>query len=145
MKAGGIIRRKARSKPGLKLYHKKNRKRFAKEQRDRKWNLVCWSDEVHFYSNGKSGNVTVLRRIGEEYFPETTVPIYKVAGFTVSCWGCFMGLERGPFVFFDRDTKFNAERYINEVFILYFLPFYLKMRIKYGIGVIFQKDNMLYH
>src|SRR6266566_1491889 len=100
LKAGGIIRRKARSKPGLKPYHRKNRRRFAKEQKDRKWDLICWSDEVHFYSNKKSGNVTVLQRIGEEYLLVTTVPTYKVTGFTVSCWGYFMGLERGPFVFF---------------------------------------------
>ncbi len=110
LKVGGIIRRKARSKPSLKPYYKKNRRRFAKEQRDRKWDLVCWSDEIHFYSNRKSRNITVLQRIGEEYLLETTVPTHKVAGFTVFCWGCFIGLKRGPLVFFDRDTKFNTEQ-----------------------------------
>ncbi len=56
-----------------------------------------------------------------------------------------MGSERGPLIFLDRSTKLTANRYINEIFIPHFLPFYLRMRIKYGIAVTMQEDNAPYH
>lgn len=132
----GISRRKSRSKPGLTQEHKKTRWKFRRDNLQRPWALVCWSDEVHFYSDGKTGNVYVSRRLGEEFIDECTQPTHKVSGFTVSAWGCFMGPERGPLVFLDRDTKFNGLRYRDEVFLPHFLPFYLRMRDKYGLGVI---------
>jgi len=139
------FRRKARKKPGLKPHHKAMRRRFCREEKGRNWDLVCWSDEVHFHSDGKVGNVTVSRRVSEEFNSECTQPTYKVVGYSVSYWGCFCGPNRGPLVILDAKANINSERFMAEVFIPHFLPFYLRMRQKYGPDVILQQDNASYY
>ena len=47
-----------------------------------------------------------------------------------------MGRECGPLVFLNWDIKIIGERYCDEIYILYFLPFYLAMRTKYGLQVL---------
>jgi transposase len=84
LKTGGISRRKARKKPALTEAHKKRRREFYRVNKGRNWGLINWSDEVHFYSDGKTGNMFVSRRISEEFLDETVQPTYKVVGYTIS-------------------------------------------------------------
>lgn len=56
-----------------------------------------------------------------------------------------MGPERGPIVFLEKSTKLDGQRYRDEIFIPHFLPFYLRMRTKYGPGVVLQEDGAPYH
>jgi transposase len=69
LKTAGKAKRKARKKPYLKPEHKLKRRIWCTQQKrtNRRWDRVCWSDEVTF-EVGKDGTVTyVTRGPGEEY------------------------------------------------------------------------------
>jgi hypothetical protein len=50
-----------------------------------------------------------------------------------------------PFVIFPTRLRFNRELYIDLIFLLYFLLFYLRIKEKYGYGVRMQEDGALYY
>ena len=60
-------------------------------------------------------------------------------------WGCFMGKEKGPLVILPRGARMNQHRYIEEVLKPAFVPFYKKMKRKYGSKVTIQEDGAKYH
>jgi transposase len=108
--------------------------------------FVCWSDESHFYTNGRDGGgIYITRRPGEEYDIDNLQTTYYSGQVSVAVWGCFMNGEKGPLVVLPKGKTITSEIYLHEVFLPYFLPFYLKMREKYGPQVRMQEDNASYH
>ena len=141
----GINRRRARTKPYISPKNRKKRRAFWRRNKHTAWGLVCWSDEAYF-EIGEDNSVTyVSRRVGEEYLDKNLKPSFKSGRSRVGVWGCFMGPESGPLVVVPDGVRLTREYYTDKIFLPYFLPFYLKMREKYGYGVQLQEDGASYH
>jgi hypothetical protein len=62
----------------------------------------------------------------------------------VGVWTCFCGEDMGPLIIIPKGGTMTAKRYI-EVLKKHFIPFYRRMRCKYGPSVVMQEDNAPWH
>lgn len=113
-----------------------------KVQRD--YNTVCWSDEVTFFIREDGNTTYVTRGPGEEWEDKNLKPTFKSRRIGVGVWSCFCGNEMGPLVIIPKGGRMTAERY-KEVLKDHFIPFYKRMRRKYGPSVVLQQDNAPWH
>lgn len=72
-------------------------------------------------------------------------PSFKSGRTSVGVWGCFMGTTLGPLVILPKGARMNQTLYTEEVLKPHFVPFYKKMRRKYGKEVVMQEDGARYH
>ena len=107
LKRNGKGRRRARKKPFLKEEHKKRRLLFRKENINRRWDRVCWSDESTFELGYDGRTVWITRAPGEEYLEKNLKPSFKSGRTSVGVWGCFMGRYRGPLVILGKGARMN--------------------------------------
>lgn len=107
---------------------------------------VCWSDEVTFEVGEDLNTFWVTRGSGreEEYADRNLRPTFKSGRTTVGAWSCFCGDEMGPLYMLPEGENMTAKRY-KYVLQRYFIPFYERMRAKYGNEVVMQEDNALWH
>jgi hypothetical protein len=56
-----------------------------------------------------------------------------------------MGNELGPLVVLQKGARMNGTRYRDTVLEPAFLPFYRRMKRKFGARVLAQEDNAKYH
>ena len=145
LKQHNKARRRARRKPYLSPLHKKRRVKFGKEEKHRNWRRVCWSDEATFEIGYDGRNWWITRGPGEEFLEKNLKPSFKSGRTSVGVWGCFMDTELGPLVILPKGAKMNQTRYTEEVLKPHFVPFYLRMRRKYGTEVVMQEDGARYH
>jgi transposase len=146
LKKYGMAKRRPRKKPWLRKDNKPKRLVFCRgwktDKRDP--NTVCWSDEATFYV-GEDNNVCyVTRRAGEEYEDRNLTPTFKSGRTAVGVWSCFCGDQMGPLVIIPKGGTMTAKRYIG-VLRKHFIPFYNKMKRKYGCKVVMQEDNATWH
>jgi hypothetical protein len=71
-------------------------------------------------------------------------PTFKSGRTSVGVWSCFCGTEMGPLVILLDGARITATRYLQTVKD-YYMPFYRRMREKYGLEVIIQEDNASWH
>jgi len=119
-------------------------KQQKKDKRD--WNKVYWSDEVTFHV-GENRNVYYVTRgsgSGEEWLDKNLVPSFKSGRTAVGVWSCYCGDEMGPLVIVPKGSTMTAERYLETV-KKHFVPFYRRIKRKYGNGVVIQKNNAPWH
>ena len=145
LKKNGKVRRRARRKPFLSKVHKRRRILFGKTEKDRNWRRVCWSDEATFEIGYDGRNWWVTRAPGEEYLEKNLKPSFKSGRTAVGVWGCFMDTILGPLVIIPKGARMNQTRYTEEILKPHFVPFYRKMRRKYGKEVVMQEDGAKYH
>jgi hypothetical protein len=105
---------------------------------------VCWSDEVTFHVGADGSIFYVTRGAGEEYLEKNLKPSFKSGRTTVGVWSCYCGDEIGPLVIIEKGGTMTAKRYLETV-KKYFVPFYRRMRRKYGPRVVMQEDNTSWH
>lgn len=132
-------------KPALTDTHKRNRLEWAKEHVDwtpDQWANVIWSDESRFSVIGADGGVRVLRRVGERYKEELTVPTTKFGKGGVMVWGCFWKGGVGPLVAVD--GTMNQAKYI-EVLSENFQPWLMELQSQHDRRFIFQEDGATCH
>src|SRR5438046_4021005 len=148
LKRHGKAKRRPRKKPYLKPEHKKKRRAHSKHElaikRDPR--KVCWSDECTFVIGEDGTTIYVTRGPGrdEEYADKNLKPTFKSGRTKVSVWSCFCGDEMGPlYIYPDGDTM-TATRY-HWVMKTKFVPFYERMRAKYGDEVVMMQDGASYH
>ena len=72
------------------------------------------------------------------------MPSFKSGRTSLGVWSCFCGDEMGPLVVIPKEGTMTAERY-KETLKKYFIPFYRRMKRKYGSSVIMQQDNASWH
>jgi transposase len=148
LKSNGINKRKPRKKPYLKPEHRAQRLSWARREKQgkRDWNKVCWSDEVTFEVGHDGRTIYVSRRAGkrEEFLDKNLKPSFKSGRTSVGVWSCYCGNEMGPLVILEEGGRMTATRYLETV-KNYFVPFYKRMRRKYGPGVVMQEDNAPWH
>jgi hypothetical protein len=77
----------------------------------------------------------VTRGPGEEYLEKNLKPSFKSRRVTVGVWSCFCGDEIGPLVIIKKGGRMTGKRYIKTL-KNHFIPFYERMRKKYGTDVI---------
>jgi transposase len=116
----------------------------VEKKRKRNWNKVCWSDEATFYVGEDNNLYYVTRGVGEEYKLKNLRPTFKSGRTAVGVWTCFCGDEMGPLVIIPKGGTMTAKRYLNTL-KKYFIPFYRRMRQKYGTEVVMQEDNTPWH
>jgi transposase len=145
LKRNGKARRRARRKPYLSKVHKRRRVIFGKAEKRRNWRRVCWSDEATFEIGYDGRNWWVTRAPGEEYLEKNLKPSFKSGRTSVGVWGCFMDTHLGPLVILPKGARMNQRRYTEEILKPHFVPFYNKMRRKYGKEVVMQEDGAKYH
>ena len=105
---------------------------------------MCWSDEVTFHIRADGSVFYVTRAAGEEYLEKNLKPSFKSGRTTVGVWSCFCGNEMGPLVILEKGETMTAQRYLETV-KKYFIPFYRRVRKKYGPEVVMQEDNASWH
>ncbi len=107
---------------------------------------VCWSDEVTFKTGEDLRTFFVTRAAGreEEYATKNLRPTFKSGRTTVGVWSCFCGDEMGPLYMLPEGENMTAKRY-KYVLQRLFIPFYKRMRAKYGDEVVMQEDNASWH
>ena len=88
--------------------------------------------------------VTRSSRRKEEYVDRNLQPTFKSGRTTVGAWSCFGGDEMGPLYMLPEGENMTAKRY-KYVLQRYFIPFYERMRSKYGNEVVMQEDNAPWH
>ncbi len=87
-----------RSKPLLKMMHKKASKPFAEDKQTKYmdyWNHVLWSDETKINVFGSDGVKRVCHQPGEEYKDKCVLPTVKHGGGSVMVWGCMSAAGTG--------------------------------------------------
>jgi hypothetical protein len=146
LKSYGKAKRRPRKKPWLRPENQTKRLKWSKEEKKgkRDWDTVCWSDEVTFVV-GEDGTVFyVTRAPGEEHLPKNLKPTFKSGRTTLGVWSCYCGNEMGPLVVIPKGGTMTAKRYLETV-KKHFLPFYRRMKRKYGPEVVMQEDNAPWH
>jgi transposase len=148
LKSFGKAKRRPRKKPFLSPLHKKKRREHCRAEKAMKRNnqRVCWSDEVTFEVGEDLNTFWVTRGSGreEEYADRNLRPTFKSGRTTVGAWSCFCGDEMGPLYMLPEGENMTAKWY-KYVLQWYFIPFYERMRAKYGDEVVMQEDNALWH
>ncbi len=146
LKNANKAKRRPRRKPFLKPEHKYRRRVWclAEKRGKRDWNKVCWSDEVTFEIGADSSIFYVTRGPREEYLDKNLKPSFKSGRMSVGVWSCYCGEEMGPLVIIEKGGRMTAKRYI-ETLKKHFIPFYKRMRQKYGPDVVMQEDNAPWH
>ncbi|PMD12552.1 hypothetical protein NA56DRAFT_541782, partial [Hyaloscypha hepaticicola] len=102
------------------------------------------SDEVTFHVGEDNNVFYVTRGKNEEFKEQNLKPTFKSGRITVGVWSCYCGDKMGPLVIIPKGGTITAKRYI-ETLKKYFIPFYRRMRRKYGLGVVIQEDNASWH
>jgi len=107
---------------------------------------VCWSDEATFEISEDGSTFYVTRGPGreEEYRDKNLRPSFKSGRVTVGVWACFCGDEVGPIYIVPPKKSMDSKRY-HWVLQRYFIPFYNRMRAKYGDEVTMQEDGASWH
>jgi hypothetical protein len=80
----------------------------------------------------------------EEYVEKNLRPTFKSGRTSVGVWSCFCGDEMGPLYMLPQGEIMTAKRY-KYVLQHLFIPFYKRMRRKYGEEVVMQEDNASWH
>lgn len=148
LKRNGKAKRRPRKKPFLSELHRKKRRLFCVSEKLRKRDnrLVCWSDEVTFEVGEDTRTFWVTRGAGreEEYANKNLRPTFKSGRTTVGVWSCFCGDEMGPLYILPEGENMTAKRY-HWVLQRLYIPFYERMKQKYGKEVVMQEDNAPWH
>jgi hypothetical protein len=76
--------------------------------------------------------------------PKNLKPTFKSGRATVGVWSCYCGDEIGPSVVIRKGGTMTAKRYLETV-KKHFLPFYRRIKRKYGPEVVIQEDNAPWH
>ncbi len=141
-------KRRPRKKPYLNLLHKKKRRAHCRDELATRRNprRVCWSDEVTFHIGEDGSTFYIIRGAGrdEEYKEQNLRPSFKSGRESVGVWACFCGDEIGPIYILPKKENMNSKRY-HWVLQHHFIPFYNRMREKYGDEVCMQQDNASWH
>jgi transposase len=145
LKRNGKARRCPRKKPYLSKKHIEGRKQFDYREILRDWQKVIFSDESTFEIGYDGRQYWITRSAGEEYLEKNLKPSFKSGRTTVGVWGCFIGSEKGPLVILKKGERMNQIKYTEEVLKPAFVPFYKKMKRKYGSKVTIQEDGAKYH
>jgi transposase len=101
---------------------------------------VCWSDEATFYVRADRNVYYVTCGPGEEWEDKNLQPTFKSRRTSVGVWSRFCKDEMGPLVIIPKGGTMTAKRYL-QTLKKYFIPFYKRMRRKYGCRVVMQEDN----
>lgn len=148
LKFHGKAKRRPRKKSFLTKDHRRRRRVHCRAvkamKRDNR--KVCWSDEVTFEVGESTCTFGVTRGPGreEEYAEKNLRPTFKSGQATVGVWSCFCGDEMGPLCMLPEGEIMTAKRY-KWVLQKHFIPFYERMRRKYGDEVVMQEDNAPWH
>ncbi len=105
-----------RTKPLLKMMHKKARKQFAKDKQTKDmdyWNHILWSDETKINVFGSDGVKLVWRQPGEEYKDKCVLRTVKHGGGCVMIWGCMSTAGTGELQFIEGSV--NANMYCDKL------------------------------
>ncbi|QRV77839.1 Transposable element Tc1 transposase [Ceratobasidium sp. AG-Ba] len=92
----GYHRRVARRKPYMPKPTAKKRLKWAKDNTERDWNSVAWTDEAIFETGERSGRKMVTRRPGEENLPTTIVPTFRSGRKTLIVSAVIAHGRKGP-------------------------------------------------
>ena len=84
----GYHRRVARRKPFLSVQVVKKRLLWAKENQDRDWNTVLWTDKATIETGQRPTACRVTRKAGEEYLPKNIMPTFKSGHKSMMVWAC---------------------------------------------------------
>jgi transposase len=148
LKTFGKAKRRPRKKPYLGKEHKFERRKHCRAEKERKRDnrKVCWSNEVTFEVGEDLTTFWVTRGAGrdKEYAYKNLRPTFKSRRVTVGVWSCFCGDEIGPLYILPEGENMTSKRY-HYVLQRYFIPFYNRMRAKYGDEVVMQEDNAPWH
>lgn len=100
---------------------------------NRDYGTVCWSDECTLEIGEDQRTIWMTRGPGreQEYAKQNLKPIFKSGSEFISIWGCFCGDKIRLIYVLPKGQNMNLKRY-KYVLQRLFIPFYNRMREKYG-------------
>lgn len=92
---------------------------------------------MHLRDRGRSESDIDYKRYWERggYASQNLRPTFKSGREIIGIWGCFCGDEMGPLYVLPKGQNMTAKRY-HYVLQRHFIPFYNRMRRKYGNQVV---------
>jgi transposase len=135
----GLYHRTARKKPYITEQQRIKRLQFAKDCQDfgyDEWSRVLFSDEMGIQTGSNDRKVWVWRMKGEEYHPDCIEPTF-IPGFKrIKIWGAIRHGQKSKLVIInedlEKDHKFNAEAYLNEILDGEFYDFWMEAMEDHG-------------
>jgi transposase len=125
--AAGYHWRVVRRKPFLSARAVKKCLEWAKENEERDWSTILWTDEASIETGERPTAWRVTCMAGEEYLPENIMPTFKSGRKSIMVWACVAHGVKGPIWRLDlvpetmieggkkRGGGLNAKKYIEQI------------------------------
>jgi hypothetical protein len=106
---------------------------------------VIFSDESAFEIGYDGRQFWITKGVGEENLWKNLKLSFKSVRTTVGVGRGFIGKEKGPLVILKKGERMNQVKYTEGVWNPVFVPFYKKMKQRYGSNVIIQEGAKYHH
>lgn len=100
----------ARRKPFISEPTTSKRRTWSKDNKDRKWSGVLWTDEVSMETGERPGRKMVTRQPGEENLPKCILPTFCSGRQSLMAWSCVAQDWKGPLVWLETQPKPSTSR-----------------------------------
>ena len=88
----------AHHKPFLTKQAVKKHVVWGKDNADRDWSKVVWTDEAKIEMGEQPGPCRVTQMVGEEFLPECIQPTFQSGRQSIIVWGCISHNRKGPLI-----------------------------------------------
>ena len=155
--SAGYHRRVAQRKPFLSKKAAQARWKWAKENEDRDWRKVIWTDEAKIETGERPGHRYVTRLPGEEFLPENIAPTFKSNRQSIMVWACITQNSKGPLICLNMVPEtttekgkkhgggLNGTRYVEQVLSGPLKEFWQATEKEEGPGILVVKDGAPSH
>ena len=155
--SAGYHRRVAQRKPFLNKKAAQARRKWAKENKDRDWQKVIWTDEAKIETGERPGHRYVTRLPGEEFLPENIAPTFKSNRQSIMVWACITHNSKGPIIRLNMVPKttteigkkrgggLNGPRYVDQVLSGPLKEFWQATEKEEGPGILVVEDGAPSH
>ncbi|RPD54703.1 hypothetical protein L227DRAFT_471647, partial [Lentinus tigrinus ALCF2SS1-6] len=153
----GYHRRVARRKPFLGLPAIRTRRAWVRENAERDWSKVIWTDETTLELGKRVGHLRVTRKAGEEFLPENIELTFWSGRKSLMLWGCVAEGRKGPLIWLDLNVMpeqegskggkkkgkggLKKEQYVSQVLEGPLLEFYTTLNKERGGGMLVVEDG----
>jgi hypothetical protein len=155
--SAGYHRRIARRKPFLSMKAVQSRRAWAKENKDRDWRKIIWTDEAKIETGERPGHRHVTRLPGEEFLPKNIAPTFKSNRQSIMVWACITQNSKGPLIRLNMVPEttsekgkkcgggLNGPRYVDQVLSGPLKEFWQATEKEEGPGILVVEDGAPSH
>jgi transposase len=132
----------------LRPEHRRARVQWTRENKEKDWTKVMWSDECYVYIGDSQDCVYVIHCTDEGWHENCVVPLFKQSQIRLMVWGCILEGRKGPLVILEylhgKGGEMNTTCYQEQVLEAVLKDFYDEMKQERG-SMEFQQDSAPAH